>query len=246
MNRKIFAVLLAAVMMLASCAALAENLTASDMTMSTPAMSPASITVQGTAQVMADPDQVTVTANASVAAGTVGSAQEEMNRIVDLATTKLLELGVQDDDIVTSDYSYYPRYNYETNTLTGYEANHTLSITCRDVEMLDSVIGALSDSGFSQIYSVSYDVSTRSELYQQALELAIQHAEQKALRMAATAGVTLTNLHSVTENGGYNEGYAVNGTADMGVMKTEASATGIRSGSVSVSASVTVVYDAQK
>ena len=64
--------------------------------------------------------------------------------------------------------------------------------------------------------------------------------------MAATAGVTLTGLHSVTENGGYNEGYAVNGTADMGVMKTEASATGIRSGSVSVSASVTVVYDAAK
>ena len=250
MNRKIFAMLLAAAMVIASSMALAESPAVTPvpgMTMSTPAMSPASITVQGTAQVLADPDQVTVTANTSVTAGTVGSAQEEMNRIVDLATTKLLELGVQDDDIVTSDYSYYPRYNYETNTLTGYEANHTLAITCRDVEMLDSVIGALSDSGFSQIYSVSYDVSTRSELYQQALELAIQHAEQKALRMAATAGVTLTGLRSVTENGGYNEGYAVNGTADMSVMKSESSsATGIRSGSVSVSASVTVVYDAAK
>ncbi|MGN0772900.1 MAG: SIMPL domain-containing protein [Candidatus Ventricola sp.] len=250
MNRKIFAVLLAAAMAIASPMALAEGLTAmpvSDMTMSTPAMSPASITVQGTAQVLSDPDEVTVTANTSVTAGTVGSAQEEMNRIVEAATTKLLELGVQDDDIVTSDYSYYPRYNYETNTLTGYEANHTLSITCRDVEMLDSVIGALSDSGFSQIYSVSYDVSTRSELYQQALELAIQRAEQKALRMAATSGLTLTGLRSITENGGYNEGYAVNGTADMGVMKSEAaSATGIRAGSVSVSASVTVVYDAAK
>ena len=250
MNRKIFAALLAAVMLLASSMALAESPAVTPvpvMTMSMPAMSPASITVQGTAQVMADPDEVTVTANTSVTAGTVGSAQEEMNRIVDLATTKLLELGVQDDDIVTSDYSYYPRYNYETNTLIGYEANHTLSITCRDVDMLDSVIGALSDSGFSQIYSVSYDVSTRSELYQQALELAIQRAEQKALRMAATGGVTLTGLRSITENGGYNEGYVVNGMADVGVMKSEASsATGIRSGSVSVSASVTVVYDAAK
>lgn len=250
MNKKIFAALLAAAMAVTSCAALAENLAVtpvSDMTMSVPAMAPASITVQGTAQVLADPDQVTVTANTSVTAGTVGSAQEEMNKIVAAATEKLLELGVQDDDIVTSDYSYYPRYNYETNTLTGYEANHTLSITCRDVEMLDSVIGALSDSGFSQIYSVSYDVSTRSELYQQALELAIQRAEQKALRMAATGGMTLTGLRSITENGGYNEGYVVNSTADAGVMKSEAAgATGIRSGSVSVSANVTVVYDAAK
>lgn len=250
MNRTILAALLAAVMVIFSSAALAESPTVmpvSDMTMSTPAMNPASITVQGTAQVMADPDQVTVTANTSVTAGTVGSAQEEMNGIVESATQKLLELGVQDDDIVTSDYSYYPRYNYETNTLTGYEANHTLSITCRDVDMLDSVIAALSDSGFSQIYSVNYDVSTRSELYQQALELAIQRAEQKALRMAATGGVALTNLRSITENGGYNEGYAVNATEDMGVMKAAASsATGIRSGSVSVTASVTVVYDAAK
>lgn len=241
MNRKRIAALLAAVMMLVSTAALA------DVTMSTPAVSPASITVQGTAQVMADPDQVTVTANTSVTAGTVGSAQEEMNGIVELATKKLLELGVQDDDIVTNDYSYYPRYNYETNTLTGYEANHSLSITCRDVDMLDSVIGALSDSGFSQIYSVNYDVSTRSELYQQALELAIQRAEQKAVRMAATGGLTLTNLRSITENGGYHEGYAVNAMEDTGVMKSAAgSATGIRSGSVSVKASVTVVYDAAK
>lgn len=250
MNKKIFAALLAAAMAVTSCAALAENLAVtpvSDMTMSVPAMAPASITVQGTAQVLADPDQVTVTANTSVTAGTVGRAQEEMNKIVAAATEKLLELGVQDDDIVTSDYSYYPRYNYETNTLTGYEANHTLSITCRDVEMLDSVIGALSDSGFSQIYSVNYDVSTRSELYQQALELAIQRAEQKALRMAATGGMTLTGLRSITENGGYNEGYVINGMADMGVMKSEAAgATGIRSGSVSVSANVTVVYDAAK
>ena len=232
MKKHILVLLLAAAMTITSSAALAE--------------SAANITVQGTAQVMADPDEVTVTANTSVTAGTVGSAQEEMNRIVDSATTKLLELGVQDDDIVTSNYSYYPKYNYDTNTLTGYEANHTLSITCRDVDMLDSVIGALTDSGFSQIYSVSYDVSTRSELYQQALELAIERAEAKAVRMAAVSGMTITGIESITENGGYNEGYSVNATADMGVLKSTASATGIRAGSVSVSASVTAVYEAEK
>ena len=201
MNKRIFAAMMAVVMMFAAAAALAEN----PMTASVPSvdmMGRTSITVQGTAQVTADPDVVTVTANTSVTAGTVSGAQEEMNRIVEAATARLLELGVKDDDIVTSDYSYYPRYNYENNTMIGYEANHTLSITCRDVDMLDSVIGVLSDSGFSQIYSVSYDVSNRSELYRQALELAIGQAEQKALRMAATAGVTLTNLCSITENGG--------------------------------------------
>ncbi|MBE5800468.1 MAG: DUF541 domain-containing protein [Clostridiales bacterium] len=233
MNKKICAALLAAMMLFGlGAAALAEGTVEDNST----------ITVQGTAQVLVDPDEVSVTANASVTAATVGSAQEEMNRIVALATDKLLALGVLDEDVVTSNYSYYPRYNYDTNTVTGYEASHTLEITCRDVEMLDSVIGALTDSGFAQIYSVNYDVSTRSELYQQALELAIARAEQKALRMAQVSGMTITGIESIMENGGYNEGYAVNVTADMGVLRGKAEGTGIRSGSVGVSAGVTVVY----
>ncbi len=245
MSKRICAALLAVAMLFGfGVSALAES----------PAYTPAptlmeaasTITVQGTAQVLADPDVVCVTANASVTAATVGSAQEEMNRIVALATQKLLELGILDEDVVTSNYSYYTRYNYDTNTVTGYEASHTLEITCRDVEMLDGVIGALTDSGFSNIYSVNYDLSNRGELYQQALELAIQRAELKALRMAQTSGLTITGIESITENGGYDAGYAVNATADMGVLRKESAATGIRSGSVSVSAGVTIAYRAHQ
>ena len=204
------------------------------------------ITVQGTAKVNADPDLVMVTANASVTADSISSAQGDMNVIVAEATRKLLELGVLGEDIVTRDYSYYHRYNYDTNTIIGYEANHTLEITCRDVEMLDSVIDAVTDSGFSQIYGVSYDVSNRSELYQQALDLAILRAEEKAVRMAATSGLTVTALHSLTENGGHNEGYAVNATADMAVMNSAAGSAGIRAGAIEISAGVTAVYEAER
>ena len=244
MNRKMWAALLAAVMMMSLCTGvLAEAAYATPRPMQ--AMdSWSTISVQGTAQVLVDPDVVSVTANASVTANTVGAAQEAMNAIVAAATDKLLALGVLDADMVTTDYSYYPRYNYETNSVIGYEANHTLEITCRDVEMLDGVIGALTDSGFTNIYSVRYDVSTRSELYQQALDLAITRAEQKALRMAQTSGLVITGVQSLSENGGYNEGYAVNGAKDGAMLRAEAAGTGIRSGSVGISATVTVVYQA--
>lgn len=235
MMKKMMAVLLAAVMMSMDVCALAQDVSSASR-----------ITVQGTAAVTAEPDMVTVTANASVTAETVGSAQEQMNAIVGRATEKLLDLGVLDEDIVTSNYSYYPRYNYDTNTLTGYEASHSLSIICRDVEMLDSVIAAVTDSGFSQIYGVTYDVSARNELYQQALDLAIRRAEEKAVRMAGASGLTIAGIESLTENGGYNEGYAVNATADMAVMKSAAGATGIRAGAIEIRAGVTAVYEAQR
>jgi len=236
MMKKRLAAMLAAVMMMSmAVCALAQDAPAASK-----------ITVQGTATVSADPDLVTVTANASVTAGSVSAAQGDMNVIVANATQKLLDLGVLGEDIVTSGYSYYPKYNYETNTIIGYEASHALKITCRDVEMLDAVIGAVTDSGFSEIYGVSYDVSSRSELYQQALDLAIGRAEEKAVRMAQTAGVTITGLSALSENGGYNEGYAVNATADMAVMKSAAGSAGIRSGAIEIRAGVTAVYEAQR
>jgi len=89
-------------------------------------------------------------------------------------------------------------------------------------------------------------VSNRSELYQQALDLAIGRAEEKAVRMAAASGVTVTALHSLTENGGHNEGYAVNATADMAVMKSAAGSAGIRAGTIEISAGVTAVYEAKR
>lgn len=235
MMKKWMAAALAAVMMLSmSAMALSQESGASR------------ITVQGTAKVQAEPDMVTVTANSSVTDETVSGAQEQIHAIVAKATEALLALGILSDDIVTSDYSYYPRYDYEANVITGYEASHTLSIICRDISMLDKVIAVVTDSGFSHVYNVGFDVSTRAELYRQALDQAILRAEEKAVRMAQTAGLTITGLAELSEMGGHNEGYAMNAAADMMVMKSAGGATGIRSGMIEVSAGVTAVYEGKR
>lgn len=234
MMKKWVALALAALMLMTAGLALADDDT--------------EITVQGTAVVTGTPDMVTVTANASADAASVVDAQDGISRIVESATAKLLDLGVQEQDIVTSSFSCYPVYNYdaETRRLTGYQANHTLQITCRDVEMLDSVIGVITDCGLSEIYDVSYDISTRSELYRQALALAAQAAEEKAVRMAEAAGLQIRSLSSLAENTGYDTGYAVNAAADMAKAESAMGATGIRAGGVSVSARVTAVYEATR
>ena len=207
------------------------------------------IVVQGAAEVTAAPDMVKVTANAGVSGKTIAEAQAGMNKIIDAVTRKLLELGVADDDIVTTSYAYYTTYDYsgESPVMNGYQANHTLGITCRDVDMLDSVVGAVTDSGMSDIYSVSYDVSNRSDLYKQALGLAIDAAAKKADVMASAVGMKITGLESITENNTYDTSYGINSMSDSGAVSTRAESveTGIRSGSISVTASVTAVYEAE-
>ena len=205
------------------------------------------ITAQGSAVITAEPDIVSISANAEVTCETVAEAQARISETIATVTKSLLALGVQETDIVTQSYSTYPSYDYQgmEPRLVGYQANHALTVTCRDVELLDAVIGALTDGGMSQIYNVSYDVSGRAELYREALALAIDAAGEKAQRMAQPLGLTLLQAKKVTENGGYDYAVYANVTADRAESAAQGASTGIRSGSIGVSASVTVVYEAE-
>lgn len=233
--KKWMAMLLAAAMLLTMMAgALAES-------------DDAEITVQGSAQITAAPDIVSVTANASVQAATVSEAQTQMSGIIGAVTEGLKALGLTEEDFVTTNYSYYPSYDYSSGSgvITGYQANHTLHITCRDTKALDAVITTITENGMTEIYDVSYDVSTRAQLYRDALALAITAAEEKAAKMAGAGGLTITGIESITENAGYSTDYGSYRESDA-LASSGTIDTGIRSGSVSVSANVTVVYEATK
>lgn len=205
------------------------------------------ITAQGTAVITAEPDMVSISANAEITCETVAEAQAQIGDIIAGVTESLLALGVQEEDLVTLNYAYYPSYDYSQSQarLVGYQASHSLSITCRDVTMLDAVLSTVTEGGMSQVYSVSYDVSNRSELYRQALALAVEAAGEKAAKMAEPLGLTLLQAQSVVEHGGNEYGAYANATYDRVAKEAAAAGTGIRSGNIAVSASVTVTYEAE-
>lgn len=231
MKKTLAILLMAAVLLLCGASALADT----------------DITAQGTAVVTAKPDIVSVTAAVNVTADSVLEAQAKISQIIADTTEKLLALGVLEDDIFTQNFYFYPVYNYDEDlqTVKGYQVIHSLNVTCRDILMLDSVINAMTDSGMSEIYGVDYDVSNRTELYQDALALAIDAAQEKAARMAKAANLTLTKVEGITENGGYSTTYNALYSADATASAARGEGTGIRAGDVSVSASVTVVYEAK-
>jgi len=209
-----------------------------------PANPQAEITVQGSGVISVLPDTVTATLNASANAPTIEQAQAQVSDIVARTTAGLQALGLSGDDVVTTAYDYHPVYVFENDErrLNGYQASHTMEITSRNIQLLDSMIGVATDCGMTDIYSISYDVSNRGELYLQALELAVRSAEEKALAMAAAGGKTITSLLSLTENQSYDARYAYKNAV---MAEDAAMGTGIRAGSVSVSASVTAAYQAQ-
>ena len=210
----------------------------------------AEITAQGTAEISAKPDMFTIISNVSITESTVAKAQDAVSAVIAEATKKLIELGALEEDLTTENFSYYPEYDYSSSSgnprLIGYRVNHSLRVTCRDLGMLDSVMAVLTDCGMTETWNVSFDISNRSELYRQALALAIDAAEEKVGTMAEAADLTLSHVMSIVEHSsGDVVRYANATTEDAMVMKASGVGSSIRSGDVGVSASVTVVYEAE-
>jgi uncharacterized protein YggE len=140
------------------------------------------ITAQGSAVLTADPDLARVSCGANVRAGSVAQAQQKVTAVIEQVTARLEALGIAKEDIVTDYYGYYPVYDYSDPQgepeITGYQANHSLIVTCRDVSMLDEVVSAMSDGGMTEFNSIAFDCTGRHELYLEALKRAVEAARE--------------------------------------------------------------------
>ena len=208
------------------------------------------ITAQGTATVTADPDIVSIYCSADLRGATVAEVQARVSEVVAGATEKLLSLGVGEEDIVTNYYNFYPVYDYRDSetepTQTGYQASHSLEVTCRDITRLDEIVEAMTQAGMTSVNDIRFDLSNRHDLYMEALSIAVGAAREKAEVLAAASGMRLGKVSEVRENGSGDAGYYANATEDAAMGSKRLAGTGIRSGSVSVTASVTVEFEAEK
>ena len=206
------------------------------------------LSVTGNAAVTAVPDRASIAVGVSETSKDVAEAQRAANAKVDAILEAVKALGVEEKKIVTSNYSIYPQSDYSSvtgkSTLVGYQVSNTVTISLDDFTLLDSVIDAAVKAGANEMYGINFDVSTRSELYRDALEKAVQAAKDKAALLAEAAGVRLDCIREVNEVGGIG---VSGGRGYMNAMDTVAEAaqdagTSIQGGELSVSAQVELVY----
>ena len=114
-------------------------------------------------------------------------------------------LGVDEKDIQTNNYSLNPVYNY-TNVkgqeLVGYEVDQNLSLKVRDLTKIGDIIARGTEQGANQIGGISFTIDDEFALRNQARELAITKAKEKATLIAEQAGMKLGKVKSVSEDAG--------------------------------------------
>lgn len=169
-----------------------------------------SIQVSGTAVVNVTPDRVLiqlgVQSNATTPQRVEAINSATINRVIKAVKAK----GVADKDIVTDAYVIDPIYeDYDDLYIKGYRINNMVAITMRDISKVNKVIIAALDAGANRVINVEFYLSDLRKYRDQARELAMTAAKEKAQDLAKAAGSETGCVMSINENSWsyYNGGW---------------------------------------
>lgn len=181
---------------------------------------------------------------------TAAEASTESANKMNEITKAVKKLGVEDKDLKTSNYSLNPVYNWTNEKgqeLVGYEVYQNLSVKVRDLSKIGDIIARGTEQGANQVGGINFTIDDEFALKNQARELAINKAKEKAQLIAKQAGMKLGEVKSVYENaseGGIVPMYA-NAKMDLAVGSGAApiASPEISTGQNEIRVEVTLVYE---
>ncbi|GHV27910.1 SIMPL domain-containing protein [Clostridia bacterium] len=162
----------------------------------------AEMTVNGTAVVSVEPDFAEITSGYSADNRDVRVAQQEAAEKMNAILAALKTLGIEDKDIMTSDFSVdsvYDYGDYSAPKIVGYRVTNNVTIVVRDIANVADVLNACFDAGANQSYGLIFRTSKEGEIYRTALAEAIKVARLKADVMAEASGMTVSKITEINE-----------------------------------------------
>lgn len=214
------------------------------------------ITVTGKGEVERSPDTAKVSFSVRTEKKDLKAGQEEVSGKIDTIKKDLLAAGIEEKYIKTDSYTSYPQYDYPQNpcyngicktvspVLRGYEVNHAITVSIKNLENVEAVLGILAKNGVTDMNGPNFGFEDDKAVAREAREMAIADAKKEANMLAGQLRVKLVRIVSFNENGG---GYPVpmyaSRDAVMAQGKAEAANPVVPVGVNKVESNVTIVYE---
>jgi uncharacterized protein len=159
------------------------------------------VTVIGNGKVDGAPDTLTADATISYVADDVTSAMNQTSERQQAVIEALVTAGVDRNDIATSGLSLQPQYGSDSNTITGYQAVNTITITIRDISSASRVLAIIVSTGgnATRLNSVRFSITDDSQLLKDARAAAFNDARDRAEQYAELSGLSLGKVISISE-----------------------------------------------
>lgn len=200
------------------------------------------IEVGGTGVVETEPDMATL--SVSVEAHDRDDADAVVRELAarsDQLVEDLTDAGIPEENITTTRYSLG-----ESSRRNRYEGQHRFTVEVDDPDEVGTIIDVVADSEADEIRRINFTLSEekREELYDEAVERAVEDARAEAELFTAAAGTSLGDPVSINAaNTGvspFSRTFSLEATADT---DDAAPVTALQQGEVSVSAQATIEYE---
>jgi uncharacterized protein YggE len=160
-----------------------------------------SVQVSGTAVVNVIPDRVLIQLGVQSNGRTPQKVEAVNSATINKITRALKAQGIEEKDIVTDWYVIQPLYDdYDSLYIKGYRIYNIVAVTLRDISKVNKVISAALDAGANQVVDVEFYLSDLRKYRDQARDLAMKAAKEKAQDLASAAGAETGCVMSINEN----------------------------------------------
>ncbi len=160
--------------------------------------------VTGEGKVTVTPDIAKVTVGIQESGVSLKQVQDSVNKKSKNLTDAIKKLGVGEGDIKTTSYNVYPQYDYTSaaQKITGYQVSTDYQITVKDFDKINDVIVTTTANGGNVVDGVSFEINqeTKKQKLQEARDLAVKEAKEKAEGLAKSAGISLGKIINISEN----------------------------------------------
>ncbi len=177
-------------------------------------LDPSGIQVWGRGTVAIEPDMALLSLGVEGRADSVEEARSQAASSMNAILEALRGRGIPDEDIQTSNFNISPEYSYQEifidsvrrneRVLVGYLVTNTVNVHIGDLDIVGATVDDVAQAGgdSTRIQSLRFSLEDPSGPQEQARELAVMDAIDKADQLAAVAGVTRGSLMSINESSG--------------------------------------------
>ena len=168
------------------------------------------ISVSGEAVVNVMPDKIVVTFGIETWDSEIMVAKQKNNEILKNAVTAIKELGIPEKEIQTDHLSIEPRYknDYSKQDFIGYFVRNTFIVTLAETDKVEELVTKALLTGVNYIHGIDFQTTEFIKYREQARDLALKAAKEKADKMAAVMNQSVGIPIQINENsGGSRWGY---------------------------------------
>ena len=200
------------------------------------------LTVTGTGEVASAPDMAVIRVGVVEEDKSAETALSRTSAAMAQMQARLAEQGIEPRDIQTTQLSLNPVYESGSGTrprrIVGFQAMNSVLVRVRDLPSTGAVLGALVGDGANRIDGISFTLQDGQAAMDEARRRAVADARRKAELLAGAAGVELGEVRDIREAGG-----GMPRPVMMERMAADVAAVPIAEGEVSLSATVSMVYE---